>query len=262
MKKTLTGIALAVSVITPIFAQTAAPASEHTLTGNATLASEYRFRGVSQTAFHPALQGGVDYAHSSGFYAGNWNSNVDSSAGYPEGNLEMDFYGGYKAAFGDFGLDVGGIYYYYPGSSLRNTVVTNKEIYLGGSWKFLSAKWYYSVDDYFSTKGLDSAGNATTQNTKGTNYLDLAANFDLGNGWGVNGHYGALNYKNVANGDYNDWKLGVTKDINGWVLGAAYIGTDAKGGKSGVQPYRFLKTGGYAYDAGKDTVVVSVTRNF
>ena len=81
------------------------------------IARSYRFRGIDQTFNKPALQGGIDYSHSSGIYVGNWNSNVNSGAGFPEGNLEMDFYGGWKTTFGDFGLDVGGIYYYYPGST-------------------------------------------------------------------------------------------------------------------------------------------------
>jgi uncharacterized protein (TIGR02001 family) len=79
--------------------------------------SSYRFRGIDQTYGQPALQGGIDYSHESGIYVGNWNSNVNSGAGFAEGNLEMDFYGGWKKSFGDFGLDLGAIYYYYPGRS-------------------------------------------------------------------------------------------------------------------------------------------------
>ncbi len=278
MKKSILALALAGAFAAPAFAQTAAPAAEaeaspHTLTANVGLFSEYRFRGIAQTASRPAIQGGFDYSHASGFYVGNWNSNVDASAGFPDGNIEMDFYGGYKAAFGDFGVDVGGIYYYYPGSSAsaafgKNSgdTITNKEIYLGASWKFISAKWYYSVDDYFSMRGWDSTGTANGNGTKGTQYFDLSGNFDLGSGWGINGHVGYLNMAHASNADYTDWKLGVTKDINGWVIGAAYIGTDAKGSKgqaaNNYQPYLFTKSSGYQYDSGKDTVVVSVSRTF
>jgi hypothetical protein len=46
----------------------AAPASPHTLTGNAGLFSSYRFRGIDQTFGKPALQGVFDYSHSSGIY--------------------------------------------------------------------------------------------------------------------------------------------------------------------------------------------------
>ena len=229
MKKTFVATLLAAAFAAPVMAQSAAAPAEapaveaapaSALTGNVGLFSSYRFRGIDQTFGKPALQGGVDYAHSSGLYVGNWNSNVSSGAGFPDGNLEMDFYGGYKQAFGDFGIDVGAIYYYYPGSEARgmtggiNTgAVDNKEIYLGGSWKFLSLKYFYSVGDYFSARGTDG------QSTRGTSYLDLSANYDLGEGWGINGHVGQLNFKNVSNGDYTDWKLGVTKDLSGWVVG-------------------------------------------
>ena len=75
----------------PVLAQTAAaPASAWTVAGNAGLFSDYTFRGISQTARKPAFQGGIDVAHASGFYVGNWNSNISSpvrfssySAGVP-----------------------------------------------------------------------------------------------------------------------------------------------------------------------------------
>ena len=54
----------------------AAPPPEHTITGNVGLYSQYIFRGLTQTDRDPALQGGFDYAHSSGFYAGTWASNI------------------------------------------------------------------------------------------------------------------------------------------------------------------------------------------
>ena len=268
-------------------APAAAPASPHTITGNIGLFSEYRFRGIDQTAGKPALQGGFDYSHSSGIYLGNWNSNVNEGAGFPQGNLEMDFYGGWKKSFGDFGLDLGAIYYYYPGSdanTARGTaaaftnprdatkthtgLVDNKEVYIGGSWKWLSAKWFYSIGDYFSLAG-----------TKGTHYLDLAATFDLGNGWGVVGHYGKLKGKgwhagtDASNLDYSDWKLGVTKDISGWILGAAYVGTNAKGSCNAANtgfycfgndlPNAGPGTAGVRFkDAGRDTIVFSVSKTF
>src|SRR5690242_10091365 len=149
MRKSLLSIAVASAASLSGFAsaqQAAVPASP--VAGNLSLVTDYRFRGISQTLGYPALQGGFDYSHASGIYLGNWNSNVSSAAGYPGGNLEMDFYGGYKKAFGDFGLDVGAIYYYYPGSSAStlanpNSTATNSgtvhnfEGYLGGSWKWL-----------------------------------------------------------------------------------------------------------------------------
>jgi uncharacterized protein (TIGR02001 family) len=290
MNKKLITLAIAGALASPLmaFAADAAPAEaaptpEHTIAGNLTLASSYRFRGIDQTFGEPAIQGGVDYSHSSGIYLGNWNSNVSSGAGFPDGNIEMDFYGGYKTSFGDIGLDVGAIYYYYPGSEGKvlglgasGGSVSNSEIYLGASWKFLSVKYYYSLDDYFSLRGVDRAGTPLNKGTDGTSYLDLSANYDLGDGWGINGHVGMLDLKNVHNGDYTDWKIGVTKDVSGWLFGLAYIDTNADGdcrGASSYQPYCFtnsnsesavktLNTGSHTKDAGRGIAVLSVTKTF
>lgn len=283
MKKTLLATLLASAIAAPAMAQTAASTADATaepspLTANLGLFSSYRFRGIDQTYGKPALQGGVDYTHSSGFYVGNWNSNVKSGAGFPDGNLEMDFYGGYKTTFGDFGLDVGGILYYYPGSNARTLdaranagAVKNKELYVGGSWKFLSVKYFYSIDDYFSLRGWDTNGS-TGKSTRGTSYLDFAANYDLGDGWGINGHVGHLYAKNMRKGSYTDWKVGVTKDISGWVVGLSYIDTNAAGSCSKAEPYCFVKTwnddsgtadkSSSTKDAGRGIAVLSVSRTF
>jgi uncharacterized protein (TIGR02001 family) len=274
MKKSLIALALVGAFAVPAFAEEAAPAAEApALTGNLTLASSYRFRGIDQTFGKPALQGGFDYSHSSGFYVGNWNSNVSGdTAGYPNGNLEMDFYGGYKQAFGDFGIDVGGLYYYYPGSDKSRLaanpktgavngsgVVHNGELYVAGSWKFLSVKYSYAVTDYFSAP-----------DTKGSGYLEANANYDLGDGWGVNGHVGHLKLKNysvgtdASKGDYTDWKLGVTKDISGYVFGLAYVDTNAKGSCDAANPgfYGITNASGKCRDLGRATAVLSVTKTF
>ncbi|WP_301103050.1 TorF family putative porin [Propionivibrio sp.] len=264
--RSLAVLALAAGLSAPVLAEDA-PTPEHSLTGNLGLFSSYRFRGIDQTFGKPALQGGVDYAHSSGLYLGNWNSNVSSGAGYPEGNLEMDFYGGYKASFGDFGIDVGGLYYYYPGTDLTITNggktntgrVDNTEIYLAASWKFLSLKYSHAISDYFAMP-----------DSKGSSYLDLSANYDLGEGWGINGHVGRLNFRNVTNGSYTDWKLGLTKDMSGWVVGAAYVDTNAKGDCGNGEFYCFsnslsnqnVQNGSKAKDAGRGIAVLSVTKSF
>jgi uncharacterized protein (TIGR02001 family) len=263
MLKLVVPLALAATVLS---GAAAAQTASSPVTGNMTIASEYRFRGIDQTAGKPAIQGGVDYSHASGVYLGNWNSNVSQGAGFPGGSIEMDFYGGWKKAFGDFGLDLGAIYYYYPGSesaSLSNPNstqtnsgnVTNTEFYIGGSWKFLSAKWFHALSDYFSIP-----------DTSGTDYLDFAANYDMGSGWGLVGHIGLLKVKGYSDLDYTDYKLGVTKDITGWILGAAYVGTNAKGNcpaNATTSPYCFSNPAGQSpRDAGRGTIVLSVGKTF
>ncbi len=182
---------------TPGLALAAEPTPEHTVTGNLGLFSQYIFRGLTQTDRDPALQGGFDYAHSSGFYAGTWGSNISwlkenatVAAGgvlvpfgtYGQGgSLELDFYGGYKMTFGDFGVDVGTLYYWYPGKihpafsllapPFNDVPKANTwEAYIGGSWKWLSAKLSYSLkDETFGVRESD-----------GTMYLDISANVPLG----------------------------------------------------------------------------------
>ena len=244
MRKSILSVAVAAALLVPglAAAQAASP-----ITGNMSLVSDYRFRGLTQTFEEPALQGGFDYAHSSGIYLGNWNSSISDNfyAGSP---LEMDFYGGYKGASGPLGYDVGVLYYYYPGSNLAGVgTIDNLEVYAGVSWKFLSLKYFHAVSDFFGAP-----------NTDGSNYIDLSATWDLGQGWGVNGHVGHQKVKNASALDYTDYKIGVTKDVSGWVFGASFIDTDAD---SAV--YTFTNaSSGTTKNVGDSTLVLSVSKTF
>ena len=208
-----------------------APTPDWTITGNVSLSSDYRFRGISQTDRRPAFSGGFDVAHSSGFYIGNWNSNIDSDF-FGGANIEMDFYGGYKGTLGSVGYDVGVLHYYYPGSDRGgNPEIKNTELYVGASFGPVSAKVYYPMSDFFSAEDLYTGGNA-----EGSYYLDLSGAYDLGSGFGVSAHIGYQKLKGAAklteiNGNvtsgYTDWKLGATYTFsNGFVAGLAYIDTN------------------------------------
>jgi uncharacterized protein (TIGR02001 family) len=285
MKKLFVASAVVTAVAAPTaaLAQAPAPAAtpEHTLTGNVALVSDYRFRGLSQTfgegfKFGPAIQGGFDYAHSSGFYAGNWNSSV-SSATFPNGaGIEMDFYGGFKHSFGDFGLDVGAIYYYYPeakypagGGNFEKA--ENFELYIGGSWKWFSAKYYYSVTDYFGlTEGVlqNFVGCNTVSapgcsplplsgNTKGTQYFTASFNYEVAPKLTLAASLGYTWVSHYSQLDYLDYKVGVTYDLNGWLLGAALVGTDAD------EAYWYAVNGtGKVREVGEPTIVLSVGKTF
>ena len=133
-KKLVTGaVAAALSLPAAVFAQAAPPDAKpaepkpsYTLTGNFGFFSQYIFRGLSQTDAGPAAQGGFDWAHESGFYAGTWASNISwlkenvslhTAPAFPNvisgtyesgGSLEWDFYGGYKWSLPqDFTIDFG-----------------------------------------------------------------------------------------------------------------------------------------------------------
>lgn len=248
------------ALATPALAQTAAPAapaSPHTFTGNVALVSDYVFRGISQTQHNPAIQGGFDYSHTSGFYVGTWASNVSwpQDTGIKRNNsLEWDFYGGYKLGLGPVTLDLGALHYYYPGDVVAGAKDANStEIYAGVSWKFLSLKYSHTVsENLFGWYNF-----ADNKSTRGSGYWDLSANYDLGNGWGIQGHVGHQKIKNFGAASYTDWKLGVTKDVGFGTVGLAYTGTDAKGSCGSGQAYCWN-----GKNVGDDRLIVSFSKTF
>ena len=203
-----------------------APASPHTVSFNVGLTTDYIFRGISQSQHSGAISGGADYSHASGAYAGIWASTqkwVETAPYKNDSSLEIDLYGGYKGSMGDIGYDLGLIRYYYPGDKVAGAVSPDTtEIYVGASWKMLSFKYSYAISDYFI-----SWGTLGTVKTRGSNYLELNATHDLGDGWGLLGHIGHQKVKNWSAADYTDYKIGVTKDVGFGTVTLAYSDTDA-----------------------------------
>lgn len=246
-------------------AEPAAPASPHTFTGNLAVVTDYRFRGMSQTFRQPAVQGGFDYSHSSGFYVGNWNSNVSGNSYQNGGSLEMDFYGGYKfEPVKDVTLDVGALYYYYPGSTIGTTGVkyNNGEVYLGGSYKWFSAKYSYGVTDFFGlnpTTAAVYAGTALTAkgNSRGSGYLDLNANFDIADKTTLSLHVGRQNVKNYGALNYTDYKIGVARDFGFATIGLAAVTTN--GDKN---YWKVANSAGDTKQMGTSTLVLSASKTF
>jgi len=223
----------------------AAPEPDWTGTANVGLFSQYVFRGISQTNQKPAVQGGFDVAHKSGFYAGTWASNIswisDGTSGQPQGNtasasVEWDFYGGYKGSLpADFGYDLGVLYYWYPGSYPPAYVLPNTtELYAALTWKFLSLKYSYSANN--KTFGIPDS--------RGSDYIDLTANYDVIEKVNdvigkvtLTAHVGHQRYKGQthgldvthSNGDlsYTDWKVGASTEIYGVTVGIYGTGTNA-----------------------------------
>jgi uncharacterized protein (TIGR02001 family) len=236
------------AVAAALFPAIALAQSPLPVAGQVMLASEYRFRGIDQTFGQPALQAGVDYSHPSGLYLSNWNSNVHPNAGYPNASLEMDLYGGWKRAFGDFGVDIGAIYYFYPGS---DPSIDNREIYFGARWHTVWLRYNHSLGEYFDVSG-----------TENSSYVDLSATFDFGGGWGLVGHYGKLRMRGINAASYEDWKLGVTRDIGGYVFGAAYVDTNANGDCGSGEFYCGVDAAGRSKDLSRATIVLSVSKTF
>lgn len=251
----------------------AAPASPHTLTGNVGLFSQYVFRGLTQTNEKPALQGGFDYAHSGGFYAGVWASNISwFTDNFPAGNsvsLEIDTYLGFKNTFpgSEVSYDVGFLRYNYPGTF--NTLPAGigkpntNEIYGSLGYKWFTAKYSYSLGDTFAIK-----------DARGSDYIDLAANFELPEKFGLGFHVGRQHYKgtNAAlwagtglNNDvltYTDYRVSLTKDINGYILGLAFTNTNAKGSVLTPAGIISVYNNGFGRNVGRSQAVLSIYKSF
>lgn len=241
---------------TTAYADEPAPAS--TLSANVTAASQYISRGVRQTWGHPALQGGVDYVHASGWSAGTWVSTVSDKL--VEGaKVEWDLYGGYTGSAGPVGYSALLYYYRYPGARVgsTNTTYDYGEVSLGLTYGVAYAKLNYTVTPTFF--GIENA--------RGTRYYDIGANPDLGNGYVLNLHAGTTKVGGAGNAFWNwqDAKIGVTRSFDGgWssslALTRAWGPTDAYTHYTTGAP---TSSGQPAYsNTLKTTLVLSVTRTF
>ena len=240
-----------------------APAAAPTpaVTANVSLVTNYLYRGISQTGGKPALQGGFDYTHESGFYAGVWGSSISwisdeklaSSAG-----LELDTYLGFKNSFAtDFNYDVGFLRYNYPGTYASPmpagfAKADTNEVYGLIGYKWISFKYSYSLGDTFGTAGA-----------RGTDYFDLSANYPIADtGITLGAHYGKQDYKgpNAGSGltalSYDDYRLSVTKDFSGYAVGLTYSKTNAATGPGAIY------TNVNGYELGKGVAVLSLAHSF
>ncbi len=254
MRKTVLAAALAAAAALPGLAG-AQGSSPHAVSGNLGIFSDYRFRGISQTFEQPAIQGGIDYSHASGFYLGNWNSNV-SGLSFPDGSIEMDFYGGYKFPAGPVTLDVGLLQYYYPDVKLGTEKADTLEAYVGVSWKFVTVKYSITTGDYFGAN-VNSNASCTGADSKGSGYLDVSASYEIMPKLTLVGHIGSQTIKDCDPLEYSDWKIGLNYDLNGWILGAAYVDTDAT-----EALYTLTGANGKVKEIGKGTAVLSVSKSF
>ncbi len=229
MHKSKLSIALLAAL--PMLGSGAVLAEDSPISANVTLASDYAYRGISQTDEKPAIQGGFDYAHASGFYVGVWGSNVswlnDIAASTSTGNsLEIDVYGGYSTELGPVGLDVGVLHYNYPGNynstwraetGMENPNTT--EGYVALSWEFLTFKYSHAFTDLFGLADSD-----------GSRYYDLGAEYEVMPGLVASAHFGRQYVKGNSMDSYNDWKVGATYSMLGVDLGLHYVDTDLSGG--------------------------------
>ena len=188
-------------------------AAQAQVTGNLGLTSDYRFRGVSQTQNAPAVQGGIDYTHSSGFYVGNWNSSVSSDLYTNGAGVESDLYAGFKSKFLGFDLDVGSMNYFYPrATNGTSTNFDTNELYVAVGKGPLTAKVSNSLSNYFGTS-----------NSKNSQYYQADIVQPLGKSKiSLLAHVGRTEVNNNSNLNYTDYNVGVVYDVNGWDVGGRF----------------------------------------
>ncbi len=193
-----------------------------------TLASDYVFRGISNTDGEPAIQASIDYEHDNGLYAGVWASNVKfrENAGaaavdtVQEATIEIDYYIGFASEF-ESGLswDVGALYYAYPGA---------EDSLDYDYWEAMGALSYafeevglapeIGVEVYHSPEYFGKSGDATYAAA----VLDLSLPNDFGLGFSVGKQW----FKDDSSLNYVDWKAGITRSAWGFDFELAYTDTD------------------------------------
>jgi uncharacterized protein (TIGR02001 family) len=256
MKKTVLAASLAALLPLSIPAVKAAePTPEIEISGNVSLVSDYRFRGISQTNRDPAVQGGFDLTHKSGLYVGTWASNVSQWAN-PGGSMEIDFYGGYSTELPmGIGLDIGHIWYQYPGndpSLVDPDAVSNRtrEWYVGLSYGFLSYNFSRSTTNWF---GIDES--------KGSSYHSLGVEYSPIEKLTLSATAGYQKIKGDWAGEtsFKDYSVTGSYDLgDGYSIGLAYHKVSFKNRTEGQAWF----TGSDGSDIAKSRVVASLTKEF
>ena len=247
----------------PVLAEDIGPEPEYTIAFNIGMVSDYRVRGLSQTSYSPALQGGIDFTHKSGLYVGTFASNVKWIKDYnggTKGSYELDLYGGFRDSItSNLAYDVGIITYQYPGNNSGKdgtpgaglfTNASFTEAYINLNYKIFNLKYNRSLGTFVGD--LESSGSQ---------YFDLNAAFDLGNGFTLVPHIGHQMIPNQGaggnQGNYTDYSLSLSKDLGSGFTGTitAMATTTAKG--PGTYYHDFN-----GRDIGRSVVLVGVKYNF
>jgi uncharacterized protein (TIGR02001 family) len=192
------------------------------ISANVALVSDYKFRGISQTGEDAAVQGGFDAEFGPGFYIGTWASMVDfgdSNETGSFGNMEIDYYAGWAHSIGDtdFGVDVGYMYYDYPGDTV-DPEGDYQEFYLGGSWKDLALKVVYSDDYYAETDEF--------WYVSGDYSFTLLEDLSIGLHVGYNMLEEGEGFLSSDEDAYTDYSVSVTYNWASVDFAVAYVGTD------------------------------------
>jgi uncharacterized protein (TIGR02001 family) len=251
-----------------------------TVSGAATIASDYRFRGVSQSDRQMAVQGGITVAHGSGLYVGAWASNLAGWGTFGGANMELDLIGGYKAKLADNAtIDIGLTWYMYPGGADR-TDFAEPYVKLSGTAgaATLTAGAAYApkqqaIGRWYRTGADAAAGVYTDPGAKDDNlYLwgdgalalsgtPLTARAHIGHSWGQDG-LGPNATAVAPTGSYWDWSLGADATWRHLTFGLSYVDTDLSDRSSAYLRPSFSKGQDGTGNIAGGTVLASLTAAF
>lgn len=182
---------------------------------NASLLSDYRFRGVSKSNNDIAVQGGLDWYADSGIYAGTFASSVSDFRG---SDVETNFYAGYSTESGGIIYDFGATAYVYPGG----TNATYFETYgsVGVDLGLLTSS--VGISYMPSQNNIGNTDNVYFFNDTRASIPDTPFNVDL-----------HLGYEDGFFGDGKwDWRIGTSVTFEQFELGVTYVDTNVVGRRS------------------------------
>lgn len=183
------------------------------LSYNLGVASDYVFRGVSQTQEDPQISAGVDLSAGK-LYAGTWASNVDFG---DKTDAEIDLYAGYKPTVGAAALDLGVIYYGYVGAP---TGADYGNVEIKAAVSFPAGKGVLGAAAFYSPDSFGAAKEAV--------YSELNGSYPAAARWTVSGAIGRQTYE--GSGDYTTWNVGAAYALTDKLsLDLRYHDTDEHG---------------------------------
>jgi uncharacterized protein (TIGR02001 family) len=236
MKKRLT----AAAVVAAAGLMTAPSYAESSFSANASVTNNYIWRGLTQTTNEPAVQGGLDFAHDSGFYAGTWVSNVqyESDDVY---SYEHDMYAGWSGDVGPVSLDVGYLYYNYDDEASFDF----GEVYATVGFAGFSASAYVLTNTEADEEGDQDFGAGEAY------YISLDYAFTIGNDIeiGIHGGYHDGDFMeafNGADGDYYDYNISLSKGGFGFMISDTDVGGPASEGGLDNDEMKFVVS--YSFD--------------
>lgn len=220
-RTTLLGLgALLVGATSPLASQTGLEEINPWLSGSVTVTSDYAFRGISQTLEKPAIQGGIELAHPSGFYLGTWGSSLNFGEEVnPRAQVEMDVYGGFGFAPGGLAdIDLGVTYYGYPGAQALDYAFLEFGAGISRSLPWLTA----GVSAAYSPDFFAGSGQAWHYG------LDLSAPVSLLTFNASVGHQQIELNEIFGTPDYTHWSLGIAIGLGGFEVSGAYLDSDVE----------------------------------